>query len=585
MNVWISACTLFVFRGNKKGPRNDQVLLLRPSHFVCVWKTNLLTVSSSALHLAACAGHSDVVEYLCHQCPRLINGQDDVGATPLMRAVRCGSGPCVEKLLDSDCDVSVADHTGNTALHRCAQQNDQSMAAMAINHGAAMDAVDKAGNTPLHAAVMAGSMETSDLLLSRGCSPDKLNESSMTPLMIAANENRVMLIKNALLKYPVNILMTNQEGLKASDIALVNGHHGLHDLIANHEINPTSPVHSKSPRSPMAQASGGPGPPPLRPIRTQSPQESSEPIGRNPNTLDLDISEAVDETASQASGNINSWGSENSDAEMQTLTQPEEPTQPQSSRTGSVRQQPAAGGAAGRHSPWTTLSPPAGQGDESESSDGVAKAIPVRQSRTRIPSSVTTSRPQSPSVDSAAAIGQIDTKIPRPKPGAPLPPLSTKHSASDLRSGSKIPLPASSPIGTGSGFAGEPSPLDKSSPSRAAGVHGAATAAGATAGAGRDMFDGGMGAAEEDDDWNTESSVSGLHDDATGDAGLFSPARGSPRSKAASPRSVEDVPKANPSLEQQQPVNVQTDEVESDSDFTLDEEEEEDSGEQHLAAV
>lgn len=82
------------------------------------------------------------------------------------------------------------------------------------------------GNTPLHHAVLSGSMETCDLLLAQGCSPDVLNEDSLTPLMIAASENRVMLAKNALLKHPSNLLQQNRDGLKASDIAVIKGHHG-----------------------------------------------------------------------------------------------------------------------------------------------------------------------------------------------------------------------------------------------------------------------------------------------------------------------------------------------------------------------
>lgn len=48
-------------------------------------------------------------------------------------------------LLAHGCDVSLADESGATPLHRCAQANDEGMARELIDHGAPLDAPDKVG--------------------------------------------------------------------------------------------------------------------------------------------------------------------------------------------------------------------------------------------------------------------------------------------------------------------------------------------------------------------------------------------------------------------------------------------------------
>jgi len=59
-----------------------------------------------------------------------IDGRDELGRTPLMRAVLQGRSDLVRLLLDRGADLHVADNTGNTPLQQATRQNSREIIAL-----------------------------------------------------------------------------------------------------------------------------------------------------------------------------------------------------------------------------------------------------------------------------------------------------------------------------------------------------------------------------------------------------------------------------------------------------------------------
>lgn len=121
--------------------------------------------------LTACAAADlEKVKSLLQQNPALVNAQDDVGATPLWRAV-AGLHPSeelVKLLLEKGANVEGATKLGETPLQIASGRGRKDIVLILLKHGAKIGAKDQYGRTALSYAASANRIEVADVLLARG---------------------------------------------------------------------------------------------------------------------------------------------------------------------------------------------------------------------------------------------------------------------------------------------------------------------------------------------------------------------------------------------------------------------------------
>ncbi len=112
----------------------------------------------------------------------------------LCRGDRGGNIERVRDLIDRGADVNVRNHKGQTALHCAAKAGFASIAALLLEHGAAVDAQDDHGETPLATALRSTAKDKGRLremvgiLAAAGANPDAEDPRGRSPRRIAARK-------------------------------------------------------------------------------------------------------------------------------------------------------------------------------------------------------------------------------------------------------------------------------------------------------------------------------------------------------------------------------------------------------------
>jgi ankyrin repeat protein len=178
------------------------------------------------LHIAAAAGHADIIKEL------IASGADKNakggcgGFTPLLYASHKDHRDAVRVLLDAGVDLNCQDDSGSTSLSHACRCDDPvvEIVAMLLEAGADTERqVFGHGNwTALHLA--AGNNTTTDvvkLLLEEGAQEDALNNSKETPLHLAASRS-VLDIVRLLLEYDANVDKQRADGRTPLHLAVAN---------------------------------------------------------------------------------------------------------------------------------------------------------------------------------------------------------------------------------------------------------------------------------------------------------------------------------------------------------------------------
>lgn len=134
------------------------------------------------------------------------NATDDLGQTPLLRAVRRNPASLratVELLLNRGASLATADADGQTPLHWAARQQDEHIAELLLDGGADASATDDFGRTPLHWAARLNREPTvAELLLARGADPAVRDHGGATALELAGLNPRWTVTESLLSRGP-----------------------------------------------------------------------------------------------------------------------------------------------------------------------------------------------------------------------------------------------------------------------------------------------------------------------------------------------------------------------------------------------
>jgi ankyrin repeat protein len=153
------------------------------------------------LHLAAIAGHDDIVDLL------LNNGADNEGvdidlsetSTPLLQAVSNNHPKTVELLIDRGADMNRA-----AALYVATCQNNVKMVDLLVRKGADVN-YRISGDAPLHEAAKKGYVEVATILLSNNADATIQNSfDSKTPLHFASEKCHLEMV-NILLEHGAEV--------------------------------------------------------------------------------------------------------------------------------------------------------------------------------------------------------------------------------------------------------------------------------------------------------------------------------------------------------------------------------------------
>ena len=100
-----------------------------------------------ALHEAACAGNTDIVERLLLNCAN-VNQRDKKGVTPLHGAAANGHASIAKLLLRHDADTQVTDESGCTPLHNASMHGKAEVVRLLLRYPFDLSVTDRDGWTP-----------------------------------------------------------------------------------------------------------------------------------------------------------------------------------------------------------------------------------------------------------------------------------------------------------------------------------------------------------------------------------------------------------------------------------------------------
>jgi ankyrin repeat protein len=166
------------------------------------------------------AGNIEHVDSLISTFPKLLNRQDKFGHTLVFNAVSANQYPIVEKLIEINADIKLANIYGETPIHKAAQSGDIKILELLLKSGALIWKNNIKGESPLSKAVSAGQIDAVKFLIKNNAELNTPDNKGDTPLHKAAVKGDKEMVK-LLLDNGADASVKNKEKLKSADLAKI----------------------------------------------------------------------------------------------------------------------------------------------------------------------------------------------------------------------------------------------------------------------------------------------------------------------------------------------------------------------------
>ncbi|KAL9230758.1 hypothetical protein vseg_006069 [Gypsophila vaccaria] len=140
------------------------------------------------IHIAARNGDVVSVEIIISTNPLSLNSRDKHSRTPLHLAAWAGHTNVVSALCRHKADVGAAAMDDMGAIHFAAQKGHLEVVKALVSAGASVKGVNRKGMTTLHYAVQGSHVELTKYLLKKGLSLDAKTKAGKTVLDLAKND-------------------------------------------------------------------------------------------------------------------------------------------------------------------------------------------------------------------------------------------------------------------------------------------------------------------------------------------------------------------------------------------------------------
>ncbi|KAJ4802712.1 Ankyrin repeat-containing protein [Rhynchospora pubera] len=144
--------------------------------------------SEPELHAAARVGDLQKVESICSSNPLAVNTRDRHSRTPLHLAAWAGHTDVVHYLCKNKADVGAAAIDDTGAIHFASQKGHLDVVRVLHVAGASVKAANRKGLTPLHFAVQGSHLELIKYLVRKGADLKAKNKGGQTPMHLAESD-------------------------------------------------------------------------------------------------------------------------------------------------------------------------------------------------------------------------------------------------------------------------------------------------------------------------------------------------------------------------------------------------------------
>lgn len=151
-------------------------------------KPSKVSGAGEDLHSAARAGDLSTVISICSSDPLAINSRDKHSRTPLHLAAWAGQTQVVSYLCKMKADVGAAAMDDMGAIHFAAQKGHLEVVRTLVSSGVSIKALTRKGMSALHYAVQGSNVELVKYLVKKGSSLSAKTKAGKTPLDLASSE-------------------------------------------------------------------------------------------------------------------------------------------------------------------------------------------------------------------------------------------------------------------------------------------------------------------------------------------------------------------------------------------------------------
>jgi Ankyrin repeats (3 copies) len=188
------------------------------------------------LYYATMLGFRDLAEHLIAEHPEHVNARGGKEVTPLHVAALAGHSDILSLLIEHGADISDRGEDGGTPLHRASLKGRLEAGQLLLNRGADIDDQNDRQLTALIYAAIFGHAEFARMLLERGAMIDPRDDRGATPLHYAAANGRTEVVR-LLLERGADPHVRDIDGNTPSEWGSQYGRHEIVELLSDYDAS------------------------------------------------------------------------------------------------------------------------------------------------------------------------------------------------------------------------------------------------------------------------------------------------------------------------------------------------------------